>query len=300
MSGTRPEVQAPCPTLVSAEWVAERLGDASLRLVDASWYLPAAGRDARAEFERGHIPGAVHLDLGSDLADLEAPFRNTIARPEELARVLGEHGLGNRHTIVVYDHLGGYSAGRIWWTLRYLGHRSAAILDGGLGAWEAHPGELSSDLESPAPASFVPRPDPSAFVAKAEVLAALEDPTVRIVDARAERRFLGLEPESTPRRGHIPGACNVPYDRNLTRDPVRFRPLEELAALYRGAGIEPEHRVITMCGSGVTASLTAFVLTRLGYPEVAVYDGSWAEWGSDAGVPVQSAPSSTESPDAPA
>jgi thiosulfate/3-mercaptopyruvate sulfurtransferase len=279
---------------VTPSWLAARLGEPDLRVIDAAWHLPDTGRRGRDDYAQGHVPGAVFLDLSTDLADVAAPIRNTVATPEALARAFGAAGIGSAHRVVVYDHLGGYSAGRIWWSLRYAGHERAALLDGGFEAWraEGHAVELAAPV--PEPAEFVARPAPRWLAHKHDVLAALERREHAIVDARSAARFRGEAPESTPRRGHIPGAVSVPYERNLSGSPPRFLAIDALRELYRSVGVGPDRPVITSCGSGVTAALTAFALTLTGHPDVAVYDGSWAEWGRDPELPVETGDASVD------
>jgi len=274
------------PLLVEPAWLEPRLADPGIRVVDASWYLAAMNRDARAEYAASHLPGAVFLDLSSDLADTRAPLRNTVAAPEALARAFAARGIGTDHHVIVYDRLGGYSAGRVWWTLRYAGHGNVSLLDGGFGRWVAEGRPVTSAEPWHAPARFVARPRLELLRTKADVLRVLRDGWAQIVDARSTARFRGTGDEHTKHKGHIPGSRSVPYDQNLAGDPPRFKSLPELRASYEKAGVRLDRPVVTTCGSGVTAALDAFALALLGHTEVSLYDGSWAEWGDSDDVPI--------------
>ena len=277
----------PSALLVEPGELEPRLDDPGLRLIDATWYLPATGRDAPDEYASGHIPGALWLDLSTDLADLGAPVRNTSACPEALAAVFAQVGVGTDHQVVVYDRLGGYSAGRVWWALCYAGHPGAGLLDGGLERWVAEGRPLSTELPRHPRAVFKAAPRPELLAAKADVLRIVRDGSAQIVDARSAERFRGEGEEHTRHRGHIPGSLSVPYTENLCGTPPRLRKPQELRATYAAAGVRFDRPVVTMCGSGVTAALDAFVLTLLGHDKVCVYDGSWAEWGNSDDVPIE-------------
>lgn len=276
--------------LVEPEWLDAHLSEPRMSVIDCAWYLPEAGRDGSAEYEAAHIPGAVYLDLSTDLADRDAPVRNTVADAAALAEAFSRAGVGNDHFVVLYDRLGGYSAGRVWWTLRYVGHRAAGLLNGGFERWRSEGRPVARGCETPVPARFWANPQPQWLADKGRVQRALREGEVAIVDARSAARFRGEGVEHTKRRGHIPGSLNVPHGANLESDPPVFRSLEELRRLYESAGVAFDRPVITTCGSGVTAALDAFVLTLLGHREVAVYDGSWAEWGDADEVPIETGP----------
>ena len=272
--------------LVEPETLHTALGRPALRIIDATWYLPSEGRDPRAEYEESHLPGAVWLDLSTDLADPDAPVRNTVADPEALGRAFSKAGISEDHEVVVYDHRGGYSAGRVWWTLRYAGHRRAALLRGGFERWRREDRPVTAAVPQPALVRFEPRIDSRWLVHKADLEAILAEGSACVVDARSEERFLGRGAEPARRKGHMPGARNVPWSRNIDPDTHDLLSRDRLREIYEEAGVPFDRPVVTTCGSGVTASLAAFALTWLGHPEVAVYDGSWAEWGNASDVPV--------------
>ena len=266
-------------TLVSTEWLARHLTDPDLRVLDASWYLPDAGRKALAEYHAAHIPGARFFDL-DEIADLRSALPHMAPPPEKFISRLRAMGVGDGHQVVVYDGSGLFSAARVWWLFRLMGKTDAAVLDGGLPKWQAegHP------LEDTAPVirdrhMTVQR---QAHLIKdvTQVAAASKLADHEILDARGPGRFRGDAPEPRPglRPGHIPGAKNV-YFRDLLSGDGTLKPQTALRAAFAEAGVDLLRPVITSCGSGVTAAIINLALERLGHRNHALYDGSWAEWG---------------------
>lgn len=270
------------PPLVSTAWLAERLGDPAVRVLDASWYLPSAGRDARAEYRAGHVPGAVFLDLEAACAP-HADLPHTLPSPDDFARLAGGTlGVGDAHTVVVYDASGtNFSAARAWFTFRYFGHARVAVLDGGLAKWTAEGRPLETGDATAEPARFGARPRPELVRDIRAVTARLADSGAQVVDARGADRFAGRAPEPRPgvRAGHMPGAVNLPYPELVRADGTAL-PEPELRARLAAAGIDPARPTISTCGSGVTACNLLLHLERLGARDAALYDGSWSEWGA--------------------
>jgi thiosulfate/3-mercaptopyruvate sulfurtransferase len=282
-------MRLPAP-LVSTAWLAQHLGE--VVVVDASYYLSDAGRDPAAEYAREHIPGAVFWDLDA-LSDPDTDLPHMMPAPEWLARVVGELGISDRDVVVVYDTSGiHYSAPRVWWMLRALGHEAVAVLDGGLGKWRSEGRAVESGIVRRQPAHYQPTPRSAAFRSLQEVRAVLPG-GVQVLDARSRGRFEGTEAEPRPgvRGGHIPGSRNLPYP-NLVGPGGTLKPPEELERLFRDAGIDLKEPVIATCGSGVTACALILGLEVLGHRDHAVYDGSWSEWGGRTDTPVATSPES--------
>ena len=272
--------------LITAESLHARLGAPDLRVVDASWFLPAEGRSGRAEFEAERLPGAVFFDIDA-ISDPATDLPHMLPTPEAFATAAGALDLPREAEIVVYDSFGVRSAARAWWTLRTMGYLRVRVLDGGLRAWRASGLPLETGLHRAPPAVGVsPQTQPERVRSKSEVASALETGSAQIVDARSAPRFRGEAPEPRPglRSGHMPGALNLPFDRLLTAEG-RMKSPEEIAAAFEAAGVDPTRPVIATCGSGVTASVLALALEILG-ASAAVYDGSWAEWGGTSGGDV--------------
>jgi len=279
--------ELPADPLVGAEWLAAHLGEPDLKVVDATFYLPHLKRDARAEFEQAHIPGAVFFDIDA-IADGETALPHMLPSPEKFARAVGALGIGDGDRVVVYDAGGVRSAARVWWTFRAFGHDDVAVLDGGLARWRAEGRPLVSGTPSPISRRFSARPRPSLVRDLDAVRANLASRAAQVVDARSPGRFAGTEPEPRPgvRSGRIPRSFNVPFDRLYASDGTML-PAAALRDAFVKAGVDLDRPVVTSCGSGVTAASLALGLHLLGHGEVAVYDGSWAEWGGRHDTPIE-------------
>jgi thiosulfate/3-mercaptopyruvate sulfurtransferase len=263
--------------LVSTAWLAERLGDPAVRTVDATLPLvgqPGHGRDS---YLAGHIPGAVFFDINS-IADPDIDLPHMLPTPQAFAEAAGALGLSREATIVVHDAHGIYSAPRVWWTLRAMGYQNVFVLDGGLKKWRAEGRSVELEPEAPSPVAVAPASDPSLVRDLAAVTDILASGSGQVVDARSAGRFRGEapEPRASLRSGHMPGALNLPFDQVVNRDGT-LKSADELKVAF--AHVDLGRPIVTTCGSGVTASVLALALARLGRFDVAVYDGSWTEWG---------------------
>lgn len=271
--------------VIDADWLEQKIGTPGLSIVDASWYLPTQKRDARAEYQGAHIPGAVFFD--QDMAvDPDATLPHALPSPSMFARYAGSMGISADDTIVVYDGPGFQSAPRVWWMFRIMGVYQVYILDGGFDRWKAAGRPVTAEPTKTAAGVFYADFDASKVVSLAEMRKIVDTGSAQIADARSAGRFEGVDPEPRPglRSGHMPGARNVPSS-TLSEDG-ELLPLDRLRARLEAAGIDLSKPVVTSCGSGVTAAVITLALQSLGHGDNRLYDGSWAEWGSLQDTPV--------------
>lgn len=274
--------------LVTTEWLEAELGKPDLVVFDATKYLPNEPKDAKTEFLRAHVPGARYFDI-DQIADPDTDLPHMVPTPGRFARLMGELGVSNASGIVFYDQKGLASAARGWWLMGLFGHDNAAVLDGGLPKWLKE-GRPAQDGQPSALKQTTFRPDYRAAMLRGvgDMLGNVKSRTEQVLDARAAGRFTGAvpEPRAGMRSGHIPGAVSLPYT-DLLNDDGTFRSADDVKRRFETAGVNGSHPVVTSCGSGVTACILTLGLRVAGFPEGAVYDGSWTEWGGRSDTPIE-------------
>jgi thiosulfate/3-mercaptopyruvate sulfurtransferase len=272
--------------LVSTAWLQDHLSAPDVRVVDGSWHLPTEGRDARAEYRTAHIPGAVFFDI-DEICDEASPLPHMLPHPVKFSSRMRKLGLGDGSRIVVYDTKGLFSAARVWWMLRVMGHEDVVVLDGGLPKWITERRPIEDLPPPPRERHFTVRYHSDLVRTLDEVQRDLATGKEQVLDARPASRFEGSAPEPRPgvRSGHIPGSKNLPWETLLGPDGALL-PADKLAEKFAATGIDVSKPVVTSCGSGVSAAILALALARLGRWRTPVYDGSWAEWGSREDLPL--------------
>ena len=274
--------------LTETDELARELNAPDLVIIDASWHMPVENRNAYEEYLAEHIPGAIFFDI-DEIADTKSGLPHMLPPPEKFSSRMRSMGIGDGSRIVVYDSAGLFSAARVWWTFRVMGVDDVSVLNGGLPKWKRE----GRPLESGPPRSrttrhFTARRNLDLVRDVSDIKALLKDRSAEIVDARAADRFAGKAPEPRPglRSGHIPGSHNLPYAKLLNKDGT-FKTGPEIERLFEEAGVDLTKPVVASCGSGITASVLALGLAEIGHRRVAVYDGSWSEWGADQNLPIE-------------
>ncbi len=283
--------------LVETSWLAEHLHDPHVRIVDMRGYVRTVEHDgmqeasyvgAPDEYEHGHIPGAVYIDWSSDIVDPGETVKAQIAPAERFARLMERLGIGDQHLVVAYDaHPASQFATRLWWALNYYGHDQVVVLNGGLPKWQREHRPLVDTIPAYPPATFTPVAQPRLRATAEDVLALLGQQGIKLVDARDAGQYTGKIVRDHGRRGHIPGAINIPREEVINPADGTFRSSEELSQLFASAGVKPEEQVVAYCNGGVAATTVLFSLAMLGYPRLTNYDGSWNEWGSRQDLPTE-------------
>lgn len=275
--------------VVTADWLINHAQAPDVRILDCTWYLPSDGRQGRQSYNAHHIPGARFFDI-DEIADTDSPLPHMLPPPEKFASRARKLGLGDGHRIICYDQNDYMASARVWWMFRAMGHGDVAVLDGGFNAWKAQGGP-QEDLPPlyTSDRHFTVRARADLIRSREQLEALVAGGSTQIIDARPAGRFTGEDAEPRPgvRSGHIPGSLNLPYKQLLTPQGTLL-PGKQLEEVFAKAGVDFSRPIVNTCGSGVTAAVLALAQAVLGYDDVGMYDGSWAEWGADgSGLPVE-------------
>ena len=278
------------PILVNASWLTAHLADANLRILDASYFVPGGIAPALAQYQAGHIPGAVFFNI-NDVADPAGKKEHAFPSADVFAAKVGALGVGNAHHVVIYDHMGGaLAAARVWFMFKTFGHENVSVLDGGRDAWTKAGQTMTDVVPTLAPEKYTARAPESRVLSQSDVLTL--DPARQLLDARSAGRFAGTEPEPRAglRSGHIPGSKNLPFLSLINGDTKTWKDPAAIKAAFEAAGIDLGQPLVTTCGSGVSACSLAFGAALAGKTDTAIYDGSWVEWGADPALPLETGP----------
>ncbi|MBR1361754.1 3-mercaptopyruvate sulfurtransferase [Bradyrhizobium ottawaense] len=281
----------PTDPLVSTEWLAAHINDSNVKVLDASFKLPGVLPLPKDDYLAAHLPGAAFFDVDA-VSDHSNPLPHMYPSAEQFGRDIGNLGISNADTVVLYDAGGWVAAPRAWWMFLAFGHDNVRILNGGLKKWRAEGRAVESGEVKPKPATFKASYDSNRVRSMQQLIANVESRAEQVIDARAGDRFEGRAPEPRAgiRSGHIPGARNVPYNQLFDAATGTMKPLEDLRAAFTSAGVKLDAPIVTSCGSGVSAGVLTLALYRLGITDTALYDGSWSEWGQEGGPAIATGP----------
>ncbi|MEZ5828244.1 MAG: 3-mercaptopyruvate sulfurtransferase [Hyphomicrobiales bacterium] len=274
--------------LIETDELERELDAPDMVIIDATWYMPDEGKDARAEYLAEHIPGAIFFDI-DEIADTKSALPHMLPPPEKFSSRMRAMGIGDGQRVVVYDRQGMFSAPRVWWMFRVMGAEDVSVLNGGLPKWRSEGRPLMTGEPAPRTSRhFTARRNLDLLRDVDDMKTLIHDKSATILDARSPDRFAGKAPEPRPglRSGHMPGAHNVPYGQLINMDGT-LKPGDQLNSLFEAAGVDPHKPVVTSCGSGITACVLALALAETGHRRTSVYDGSWAEWGANESLPIE-------------
>jgi len=274
-------------SLVTSTWLQANITSPTVKIIDATWHLPGGDRDALQEYAAGHLPGAVFFELAK-VAAKDSPLPHTLPKAEDFAAFVGALGISSQDTVILYDDSNVRTSARLWWMFRAFGHENVAVLDGGLKAWKAAGGMLTTDVVTPAPVQYEAELQEGFFGDWQDAFDTINDASRQLVDARGTTRFEGSTPEAKEglRAGHIPGAVNIPFMSLYNEDGTMKTP-DTLKDIMQEGSVSLDKPLVLSCGSGITACVLALALDQVGKNDISVYDGSWSEWGMRTDLPIE-------------
>ena len=272
--------------LVSTQWLAMNIDNPNIKILDATWHLPNAGRNAKEEYANAHIKGASYFDI-DEIADLNNPLHHSLPNDEKMASRVRSFGISNTNHVIVYDNSDASTAARVWFMFKNFGHENVSILDGGINKWTLEGNQTTNDITVTPSGHFIAKSKEENLRNLDQIMDNIDSQKEQVVDARASGRYNGTAPEPREglKSGHIPGSLNVPFNQLLNEDRT-YKTNEEIKDIFENSGVDLNKPIITSCGSGVTACVLLFALDQIGHKQKALYGGSWSEWGAHPDTPV--------------